>query len=466
MLKRWHWAFLISAATLFSGAAAQRGMPELVEAAKEGDWSHVRKLLEDSAPVNTVYGDGSAALHWASYHDNLDVVSELLSAGADVSAKTDLGVTPLWLAAENGNAAIVEKLLAAGADANVTLYSGETILMTATLAGNAQVVGQLLAAGAQPNNSVARGQTALMWAAGRGYGDVVAILIQYGADIHARSESRTHFVKTEKPQDSPPDYKVWVEDGGNTPLMFAARSGDLRSVQLLIEAGSDVNELAASGASPVIMATHAGNSASLFAILNAGADPDSAAGGHTALHVAVLRGNNEAVNALLEHGAKLEAKVERSSPTRRQSEDYHFHETFVGATPLWLASRFQEPTIMATLLAFGADPLVVNNVRYPALTRDGQPTVTEEGDISILMAALGMGNRRLTVSWGTEERRAGRIDKDTEALIYSAAKIAIEAGAVLDLTDASKQSALSTAKSRRYDTVVRLLTEAGAKELQ
>lgn len=121
---------------------------------------------------------------------------------------------------------------------------------------------------------------------------------------------------------------------------------------------------------------------------------------------------------------------------------------------------------MATLLAHGADPLVVNNVRYPALTRDGQPTVTAEGDISILMAALGMGNRRLAVSWGTQERRAGRIDKDVEALIYSTAKIAIEAGAVLDLTDASKQSALSTAKSRRYDSVVRLLTEAGAKELQ
>lgn len=466
MLKRWHWAFLICVATLFSVAAAQRGMPAVVEAAKEGDWSQLRKLLDDSTPVNTVYGDGSTALHWASYHDNLDVVSLLLSAGADVNTKTDLGVTPLWLAAENSNAAIVEKLLAAGADANVTLHSGETILMTATLAGNAQVVGQLLAAGAQPNHSVVRGQSALMWAAGRGYGDVVASLIQYGADIHARSESRSHYVKTEKPQDSPPDYKVWVEEGGNTPLMFAARSGDLRSVQLLIEAGSDVNELSASGISPAIMATHAGNTATLSAILNAGADPDTAAGGHSALHVAVLRGNNDAVKALLEHGANVDAKVESSSPTRRQSEDYHFHETFVGATPLWLAARFQEPDIMATLLAHRADPLAVNNVRYPALTRDGQPTVIAEGNISILMAALGMGNRRLAVSWGTEERRAGRVDKDTEALIYSTAKIAIEAGAVLDLTDASKQSALSTAKSRRYDSVVRLLTEAGAKELQ
>lgn len=466
MLKRLHLLILIGAASLFAGAAAQRGMPPLVEAAKDGNWTQLRQLLEASEPVNTVYGDGSTALHWASYHDHVDGVGLLLSAGANVNATTDLGVTPLWLAAENGNAAVVAKLLKAGANPNVALHSAETILMTATLAGNAEVVSQLLEAGAQPNHSVARGQTALMWAAGRGNGDVVEALIRHGADVHARSESRSQFVKTEKPQDSPPDYKVWVEDGGNTPLMFAARSGDLHSVQLLLEAGSDVNEVSAFGTSPAIMATHSGNAAALLAILNAGADPDSSVSGHTALHVAVLRGNAEAVNVLLDHGANVNALVERSSPTRRQSEDYHFHETFVGATPLWLAARFLEPQIMETLLAHGADPKVVNNVRYPALTRDGQPTVTAEGDISILMAAIGMGNRRLAVSWGTEERRAGRIDKDTEALVYSAASIAIDSGVALDLTDAAKQSALSTAKARRYESVVRLLREAGAAELQ
>jgi len=466
MLKRWHIIILLGAAALCTGAAAQRGMPALVEAAKEENWSHLGELLEQSTPVNSVYGDGSAALHWASYHDNADIVGLLLSAGANVDATTDLGVTPLWLAAENGNAAVVAKLLAAGANANVALLSGETILMTATLAGNAEVVRQLLAAGAQPNRSVVRGQTALMWAAGRGNGDVVAALIDYGADVHARSETRSHYVKTEKPQDSPPDYKVWVEDGGNTPLLFAARSGDLRSVQLLLDAGADANAESAFGTSPTIMATHSGNTATLSALLAAGADPNADAGGHTALHVAVLRGNNDAVKVLLDHGAAVNTKVERASPTRRQSEDYHFHETFVGATPLWLAARFQEPDIMATLLAHGADPKVVNNVRYPALTRDGQPTVIAEGDISILMAALGMGNRRLTVSWGTEQRRAGRIDKDVEALVYSAAKLAIEAGVALDLTDASKQSALSTAQTRRYESVRRLLTEAGAVEAQ
>jgi ankyrin repeat protein len=235
-------------------------------------------------------------------------------------------------------------------------------------------------------------------------------------------------------------------------------------VQLLLDAGSDVNEVSAFGTSPAIMATHSGNIATLSAILEAGADPDSAVSGHTALHVAVLRGNNDAVKALLDHGASIDAKVECASPTRRQSEDYHFHETFVGATPLWLAARFREPDIMATLLAHGADPTVVNNVRYPDLTRDGQPTVVEEGDISVLMAALGMGNRRLAVSWGTQERRAGRIDTDTEALVYSAASLAIEAGAAIDLLDASKQSALSTAMARRYESVVRLLREAGAAE--
>ena len=55
---------------------------------------------------------------------------------------------------------------------------------------------------------------------------------------------------------------------------------------------------------------------------------------------------------------------------------------------------------------------------------------------------------------------------DIEALVYSAASLAIESGAALDMTDASKQSALSTAKTRRYETVVRLLEEAGATDVQ
>ncbi|MFM1897214.1 MAG: Phosphocholine transferase AnkX [Pseudomonadota bacterium] len=437
-------------------------LPPSVDAAKAGDWALLQSLLEDGTDPDIAYGDGTTALHWASYHDHLDSARRLLEAGADVNATTDLGVTALWLAAENGSAVMVELLLQAGADPGIALRSGETPLVTAALTGNARVVSALLAAGADPNTILLRNQTALMWAANQQHAEVVKALLQYGADPNVRTETRTQYIKTEKPQDSHPDYKTWVEEGGYTPLMFAARAGDLASARELLAAGADVNAVSAFGISPAIMAVNGGNPGLLALLLDSGADIDESSSGHTALHAAVLRGDEAAVRVLLEHGADLEIRLTRATSVRRQSTDYHFHQAFVGATALWLAARFAEPAIMARLLQAGADPLVVTRVTYPAQRGLAENYQAEEGDITVLMAAVGMGHRRATPSWGSEERRAGRTGKDDEDYILEAVRLAIQAGVELNRQDAAGQSALAFAKARRYESVVALLTEAGA----
>lgn len=483
MISPWR-KLLLLCLTLFVAQAFGQSMPPVVAAAKDSNWVMLQNLLSDGAGVNASYGDGSTALHWASYHDNIDSVKLLLGAGADVNANTDLGVTPLWLAAENGSAEMAELLLQQGADASAALNSGETLVMTAARSGDGSVVRALLAAGANPNGAVTRDQTALMWAASQRHADVVEALLDFGADVNARTLVRTQYVKTEKPQDSPPSYKTWVEQGGNTALMFAARSGDLRSAQLLVAAGSDVNALSAFGTSPAIMAVHGGSADLLAFLLDSDADPEDAGSGHTALHAAILRGNYDAVKVLLEHGAQTDSLLERATPARRQSADYHFHEALVGATPLWLAARFAEPEIMQLLLEHGADPLIVNDVSYAAqrsiaaLTAAASRTaenagtaalmaedyIAQEGEASLLMAAVGMGHRRLRVSWGNADRRAGRLDQDREAFIYEAANIAVKAGVDLNLKNAANETALDFAKARRYESVVALLRYAGAEE--
>ncbi len=462
MNTNWQRLLLIGTA-LFAVQAFAQNMPPVVSMAKNANWQGLQTLLEDGVNANAIYGDGSSALHWASYHDSVDGVQQLIAAGANVNATTDLGVTPLWLAAENGNADVVRSLLQAGADPSIALLSGETIVMTASQAGNADVVRLLLQAGADPNAAVTRQQTALMWAAGQGRSDVVAALLEYGADTNARSLVRSQYVKSEKEQDSHPAYKFWVEQGGNTALMFAARSGDLQSAQLLVEAGSDVNMLSAFGTSPAIMAVHGGNAELLQFLLDKGADADSAASGHTALHAAVLRGNLDAVNVLLAHKADTELLVERGTPAERQSTDYNFHDALIGSTPLWLAARFAEPQIMQALLKAGANPQAVNNLSYPA-QRLGENFIQDEGEISLLMAAIGMGHRRLRISWGTPERRAGQLGRDREMFILQSAEIAVQAGVDLNLKNAEGQSALDFAKSRRYESVVKFLLAAGAVE--
>ncbi len=456
---RFGWVLLLQLVAI--NTALSQAMPVVVQAAKDSDWEYLETLLGDGMQPNAAYGDGTTALHWASYHENLDASGQLLDAGAQVNAATDLGVTPLWLAAQNGNAAIVELLLREGADPNIDLYSGETILMTASMSGNGGVVRALLAAGADPNPAVTRGQTALMWAANNGHADAVAALIEYGADIEARSLVRSQYVKSEKIQDSNPAYKFWVEQGGNTPLIFAARSGDLRTAQLLVEAGADVNRVSAFGISPAIMSIHGGNAKILDLLLSHDADPDSAAAGHTALHAAVLRGNLEAVEVLLRYGANTEALLEKPTPARRQSTDYNFHDSLIGATPLWLAARFSEPKIMQALLAAGADAHIVNDVHFPA-ERLGENFMQEEGEISLLMAAVGLGHSRLRTSWGTPERRAGQTGESRESLVLESVKVAVAAGVDLNLENADGLSALDFAKTRRYETVVDYLLAAGA----
>src|SRR5262245_51423961 len=100
-------------------AAAQRTIAadhRLIEAAKARQAETVRTLLREGVDVNATYGDGSTALHWAAYWDDLSLVDLLLAAGARVDTADDHGVTPLWLASSNGGSrAIVERLLGAGA---------------------------------------------------------------------------------------------------------------------------------------------------------------------------------------------------------------------------------------------------------------------------------------------------------------------------------------------------------------
>ena len=126
-------AALLLVAGHFSAASAAEA--PLADAAESKHATAIRALLDKKSDVNARQADGMTALHWAAYHDDLDLVKRFLAAGADAKAKSRYDVTPLALACTNGNGEIVAALLAAGADANSTLQGGETALMTASRTG-------------------------------------------------------------------------------------------------------------------------------------------------------------------------------------------------------------------------------------------------------------------------------------------------------------------------------------------
>lgn len=83
---------------------------ELTEAAKAGNASAVRELLESGADVNQQDKNGWTALNWAAGGKHLETVKLLLEHGADVfKVGTDLR-TPRMIALAVGHAEVVKLL--------------------------------------------------------------------------------------------------------------------------------------------------------------------------------------------------------------------------------------------------------------------------------------------------------------------------------------------------------------------
>jgi uncharacterized protein len=438
-------------------AAGGGARPSVVDAAKSGDKDALRAVLKQGANVNAPEGDGTTALHWASYHDDAESTDLLIAAGAKVNAANDLGVTPLWTASQNGSETVVRKLLAAGANPNLALLAGETPLMVAARSGYPVVVEQLLAKGANPDAHGSRGQTALMWAVSERHPDVVKVLLAHGANIHARS-NRESMVQAVTPHGYLP-YNRDIPFGSDSALLFAARSGDLASAKLLVGAGANVNDADAWGVSAVTLAAHSGFEELVEFLLEKGADPNAEGPGFTGLHEAIMLRNERIVAALLAHGADANLPLKTWTPLRRSSADHNFDPELVGASPLWLAARWSEPAVMRLLVQHGADPLFVHHAEYVVSGRataggSGAEYETRKETLTALMAVTGMGGGR---PW-TEAEQAKDQNPTLEAV-----KMLVELGVDVNATNTDGHTALDSAKTLKNDAVVQFLIEHGAK---
>jgi len=164
--------------------AAAAGDSRLSEAAMRGDRAAVKSLLAQRADVDGSQGDGTTALHWAAFRDDLEMAKILIQAGANVRATTrEGGITPLIMACTNGSAPMIQLLLNAGADVNQAKTNGTTPLMTAAASGSAEAVKILLDHGADVNaKESVHGQTALMFAAAMNRDAVIRVLMAHKAD--------------------------------------------------------------------------------------------------------------------------------------------------------------------------------------------------------------------------------------------------------------------------------------------
>jgi ankyrin repeat protein len=425
----------------------------LIDAVKSSDHDALRALLKQNANINAAEGDGTTALHWASFRDDLDSADLLIRAGAKVNAANDLGVTPLWTAAQNGSEAMVRRLLTAGANPNTALLAGETPLMVAARSGNPAVVELLLGKGANINARGARAQTALMWAVAQKHPEVVKVLLAHHADISARTETWSEVMAV-----TPHGYLGYnkaIPHGNDTALLFAAREGDFESAKLLVAAGANVNDEDAWGVSATALAAHSGFTDIVDFLLNKGADANADKAGFSALHEAVMRRDEKLVKLLLDHGANANAPLRTWTPLRRTSADWHFEPELIGATPFWMAARFTAPGIMKLLVGHGADPLFVHNSDRVVEGRNGVAFEHHKESTTAVMAAAGQGGGG--APWTDVPRR------EREGLALEAVKLAVSLGVDVNAKNTDGRTALDSAKVLRFESVVAFLTEKGAK---
>ncbi len=462
-LSAWVGAMLVTVSLAApSEVSASNDELPLIAAVRAEDVATVRALLDSGADVDGAQPDGTTALHWAVFRQQGEIVRLLIEAGTDVNVANELGATPLWLAADNGDAELIEALLAAGADPNVTLEGGETPVMTASRTGDVDAVRLLLDAGADPNaREQTRQQTALMWAVAQGHPDIVALLLDRGARLDARSRSRPRLMYADDVNANQYDQGMMWNHGGFTPLLFAARQGRIESARHLIAAGANIEAASLVGASPLVVAAHSGQGAFATFLLEEGADPNQDEAGYTALHAAVLRGDEPLVEALLRHGADPNARLRTGTPQRRTSMDWAFDPALVSATPFWLAAYYREPDILRDLVAAGADPRLTTLERWDAVYERaggvGPPHVSG-GFMSPLLAVVGgdSGRRRYFLD---EVRRDPNLE-EVEAL--ATARVVLEFGADVNQVDRNGVAPIHTAAQRNLSKLVRLLAEHGA----
>jgi ankyrin repeat protein len=377
---------------LLSVVTVSAASSELADAAMKRNTAAVRSLLQRKSDVNAPQIDGTTALHWAVRSDDLETADMLIRAGANVSAANRAGATPMQLAALNGNGAMVEKLIKAGADPNVALtQSGDTALMMASRTGKTDAINVLLDNGAKVNTKETwGGTTALMWAASERHWAAVKTLIDRGADVNSRSnfvpaangrgfEGRTPVA---------PKAGQAVEEfasGWLTPLMFAAREGDVDSARLLVAAGADVNAI--------------------------GSD------GKDALGLAIFNGNYELASVLIDNKSKVnQADTQGFTPLfwavdRRNMETAPNFPWMVTTDPLPLIKK---------LLEAGADPNALVNNTPRARMRAGSPRIVFA---TALMRAAFSGDLELVKLLLAKGANPAVVSKDNETVLEAAAAL-------------------------------------------
>jgi ankyrin repeat protein len=398
-------------------ALGPNGETMVMFAARNGNPDVIRLLVEAGANVNAREPlRGTTALMWAVEQRHPEAVAALLKAGADPAARSAGAGLPRNYIAPRVNTRAVEeaqrrreRAKAAGRTYEEQLEfeyeSGQDLggprnAFTGNRAGQGQG-GQQPASPAQPPATSDQAPAAAAPQtgapanpeanAGRGAGGRAGGGggRGRGAGGRAGGAAPAQAAAAEAaPEPDDDDSEVVVAGliggggGGLTPLVFAAREGDIESAKLLIAAKADVNQTTEYGWTPLLVAVNNRNYQLAKLLVESGANPNlSNKGGWSPLYLATDNRNIEGgdypvpkpdmdhlelIKVLLDKGADPNAKVKDNTLTRTIFTMQWFYEN--GATAFIRAAQSSDTALMKLLLEYKADPNVVTAQGDNALT--------------------------------------------------------------------------------------------------
>jgi len=338
-------------------AAVKLQETALMTAARTGNVEAAKVLLDAGAKIDArEEWHSQTPLMWAAAYRHPEMVDELIKRGADVNARSKtntwerqvtaeprdkwlpLGsMTPLMYAAREGCVACARILADAKADLNAQDPHGVTATLMAIINGHYDVAALLVDKGADPNIADDTGRAPLFSAIDFNtmpqdnrpsppdviHEEVSALalaqkLVAKGANVNAQlTKQQPYRAKLDRGDDT-------MLTTGTTPLLRAAKSADIDGMKLLLAKGADVKVATRAGITPLMAAAGMGQKEedstgrfktedeaieAIDLCIKAGADVNQANGnGQTALHAASQSGWDKVVAALIERGAKVNAK--------------------------------------------------------------------------------------------------------------------------------------------------------------
>lgn len=289
---------------------------------------------------------GLTAFLYAARDGCYECIDALLAAGADPNIPTPEGVTALMLAIDNDHNDVAKLLLERGANANLWDWWGRTALYIAVdrkAALAAPARGGLLGGGrgARPGGATVTRTDGKPPVSSM---EIINALLAAGVNVDvalnmhrpSRGGNSGRFIEE-------------FQNTGCTPLMRAVIANDTEVAKVLLDKGASPN-IVAMGLTPFLVASGVGTGGR-----GTGLASSTTAGG---------AGNTALMDALLQHGADINARVEGTKTyTMRISRAPSANE---GMSALHVAAQTGRLEEVKFLLEKGANPnLVDTNGRKP-----------------------------------------------------------------------------------------------------